>query len=91
MNWYEIEAKMRKVIHQLLRPIVDRTFKDRERIESSEKHIMFHRNRLQSLTVFINKEDEFDQEDELFADKLIAAKRISKPYYISTKLHLTTI
>ena len=76
MNWYEIEAKMRKVIHGLLKPIVDRTFKDRERIESSEKHIVFHRNRLQSLTVFINKEDEFDQEDELFADKLRAAKRM---------------
>ena len=32
VNWYEIETRMRKLMYSLLKPLVDRTFKDRERI-----------------------------------------------------------
>lgn len=60
-NWFEIETKMRKVIHTILQPIVKRTHKDREAMVLSQKSVLDHAARIAKLEEYVfywKREDE---------------------------------
>jgi len=42
MNWFQIETKLRKIIHALVSPIVDRAHEERDKILLHSKQIKFH-------------------------------------------------
>ena len=47
MNWFEVEQRMRELMHKVLTPIIDRTYDDRDRLALVEKHVYkFHYSQL---------------------------------------------
>lgn len=52
-NWYQIESKMRRLIHELLVPVVTRAHEDRDSLEKNEKNLTYHATRLDNIEQYL--------------------------------------
>ena len=63
MNWYEVEQRMRELMFQIMKPITERTYDDRDRLSILETHVYKHHyHQIEQLTTYINKSDEFQRD-----------------------------
>lgn len=85
-NWLEIESRMRQTLHRLLKPICERTHADRDRLAKAEKYLYkFHTIRLEQLTEYINKKEDFDSVC-CKKDKYMDVKKGQRPLKPITRL-----
>ena len=53
MNWFQIETRIRKMIHKILKPTLERAHEDRETMLKSDKNLKFHSIRLDEIESYL--------------------------------------
>jgi hypothetical protein len=53
MNWLDLEAKSRRIIREILNPIIKKSYDDREAIYENRKQIGMNQQRIDKLEKFV--------------------------------------
>ena len=56
MNWLDLEAKSRRIIREILNPIIKKSYDDREAIYENRKQIGMNQQRIDKLEKFVFQE-----------------------------------
>ena len=56
MNWLDLEAKSRRMVHEILNPIIKKSYDDREAIYENRKQISMNQQRIDKLEKFVFQE-----------------------------------
>lgn len=52
-NWFEMEVRLRKLVHKLLKPVVARNIEDRQLNLKNEKNLKFSFEKLQEMQKYL--------------------------------------
>lgn len=56
MNWLDLEAKSRRMVHEILNPIIKKSYDDREAIYENRKQLGMNQQRIDKLEKFVFQE-----------------------------------
>jgi hypothetical protein len=64
MNWYQIESKLRRIIHDLLEPVIIRSHEDREQIFETWDYAKKSSARIDEVDSYLFKNIEESEEEQ---------------------------